>query len=324
MGGQLGFLYNQIAFKPKALPTSVRLDNQVALVTGANVGIGLETARQLSLHGVSRVILGVRDVSKGNTAKDSLVQSSPQCDFQVWQLDLESYDSILAFAERANTLDRLDIAVLNAGVKQLKWTTTSHEFETNLQVNHLGTALLSIVLLSILKATARQTGMPSRLTFTSSEVHFWTPFRERQAPHILQHMNEKNSFVEGLERYYTSKLLNLLWFRELANKVDAKEVIINGPNPGFINSQFHRHDTSGFFKVLTKLLAWTPEQGAYFLTDALVTKKAESHGAYIQEQKITPPSKFVLSADGKEAQRKVWDETLLILKRECPNVSFAV
>jgi retinol dehydrogenase-12 len=288
MGGQLGFMVNQVAFKPKPLPANIRLEGQTALITGSNVGIGLETARQLASHGVSRIILGVRDLNKGNTAKDSLSKSSPQCDFQVWQLDLESADSIVAFSERVKSLDRLDIAVLNAAVKQLKWTTTPQGHETNLQVNHIGTALLSILLLPILKHTSQQTGNPSRLTFTSSEAHFWTPFNETKSPKILERMDQQDSLVEGNERYFTTKLLNLLWYRELASKVDPKEVIINGPNPGFINSQFHRHDSSAFFKILTKLLAWTPEQGAYFLTDAVVTKKAESHGAYIQEQKITP------------------------------------
>ncbi|KAF1843186.1 NAD(P)-binding protein [Cucurbitaria berberidis CBS 394.84] len=322
MGGQLGFLLTQITFKPKPLPPNVRLDKQTAIITGSNAGIGLETARQLASHGVSRIILGVRDASRGATAKDDLAKTNPGCDFQVWHLDLESTDSIVSFADKVKTLDRLDIAVLNAAVKQLKFTTTASGHETNLQVNHIGTALLSLLIIPVLKSTSQQTGRPSRLTFTSSEVHFWTPFNERTASNILERMDQKDSFVEGMERYYTSKLLNVLWFRELASKVDVKEVIINGTNPGFIASQLHRHDPSSGFKVLKKLLAWTPEQGAYFVTDAAVSKQTESHGAYIQEQKITEPSKYVLSAEGKEAQKKLWDETIALFKKESPNANF--
>jgi retinol dehydrogenase-12 len=237
---------------------------------------------------VSRIILGVRDISKGNAAKDNLAKSSPNCDFQVWELHQDSYDSITAFAEKAKSLDRLDIVLLNAALKQLKWTTSPFGHEENVQVNHIGTALLSLLLLPLLKSTSQQTGKPGRLTFTTSEVHFWTAFKEKTAPNILERMDQKDSFGDGMERYNTSKLLVVFWFRELASKVDAKEVIINAPNPGFVASQFHRHDSSAGFKVFTKLLAWTPAQGAYFLTDAAVTKQAESHGAYIQEQKITP------------------------------------
>jgi hypothetical protein len=61
MGSQLAFLVTQITFKPTPLPSSVRLDQQKAIITGSNVGISLETARQLASHGVSRIILGVRD-----------------------------------------------------------------------------------------------------------------------------------------------------------------------------------------------------------------------------------------------------------------------
>lgn len=288
MGGQLGFILTQLTFKPKALASDVKLDGQTAVITGSNVGIGLETARQLASHGVSRIILAVRDTNKGTAAKDDLVKWNAACDFQVWQLDLESSDSILSFSERVKTLDRVDIAILNAGVKQMKWTTTPYGHETNVQVNHTGTALLSILLLPILKSTAKQTGSPSRLTFTSSEGHFWTPFKEKASPNILERVDQKDSFVEGIERYYTSKLFNVFWYRELASRVDAKEIIINGANPGFIDSQFHRHDSSAVFNFLRKNLSWSSEQGAYFLTDAVASKKADSHGAYIQEQKITP------------------------------------
>jgi retinol dehydrogenase-12 len=288
MGGQLAFLLTQITFKPKPLPSGVRLDQQTAIITGSNVGIGLETARQLASHGVRRIILGVRNVSNGNAAKDALAKSSPNCDFQVWELHQDSYDSIVAFSEKAKSLDRIDIVLLNAGVKQLQWTTSPCGHEENVQVNHLGTALLSLLLLPLLKSTSQQTGKPGRLTFTTSEVHFWTPFKERTAPNILERMDQKDSYDDGMVRYNTSKLLGVFWFRELASKVDGKEVIVNAPNPGFVATQFHRHDASAAFKVLTKLLAWTPTQGAYFLTDAVVTKQADSHGAYIQEQKITP------------------------------------
>ncbi|KAF2473018.1 NAD(P)-binding protein [Lindgomyces ingoldianus] len=322
MGGQLGFIVNQITFKPKPLPADIRFDNQTAIVTGSNVGIGLESARQLTSHGISHLILGVRDTTKGDAAQADIQKSNPKCNIKVWQLDLESFDSIVSFADRAKSLDRLDIAIMNAAIKQLKFTTSPYGHESNLQVNHLGTALLSLLLLPTLRKSSKKNGIPSRLTFSSSEVHFWTPFNEKSAPKILERMDRKESFTNGMERYYTSKLLNVFWFRELASRIDAAEVIINGTNPGFCATQLHRHDHSQGFKILAKLLAWSSEQGAYFLLDAAVTKKDESHGAYIQEQKITPPSKFVLSSQGKAVQKKLWAETIEVLKKECPNVMF--
>ncbi|ORX96754.1 putative 3-oxoacyl-reductase [Clohesyomyces aquaticus] len=289
MGGQFGFLVNQITFKPKPLPSDLQLDKQTALVTGSNVGIGLECARQLASHGISRIVLAVRTLTKGESAKSELAKSAPKCDIEVWQLDLESFE------------------------------TTGHE--TNVQVNHLGTALLSLLLLPALQSNAKKLGVSGRLTFASSEVHFWTPFKEQSAPNILARMDEESSFGPSMERYNTSKLLNVFWFRELAARVDAGEVIVNGANPGFCASELHRHDSSPLFQILNKLLAWTPEQGAYFFLDAAVTKKEASHGAYIQEQKITEPSALVLSPKGKEIQKRLWAETLELLKKACLGAS---
>lgn len=287
MGGLLGFFVNQITFKPKPLPPNTRLDGQTAIVTGSNIGIGLECARQLATHGIAQLILGVRDIAKGNTAKKDIEKSIANCKVEVWQLDLDSFDSIVSFGNRVKTLARLDIAILNAAVKQLKWVASPYGHESNLQVNHLGTALLSVLLVPSLRVSAKKVGAPSRLTFTSSEVHFWAPFNEKSAPRILERMDQEDSFKEGMDRYYTSKLLNVFWLRELAGHFNPAEITINGTNPGFCATELHRHDASVGFKILMKLLAWTSEQGAYFLLDAAVTKKSDSHGAYIQEQKIT-------------------------------------
>ena len=110
------------------------------------------------------------------------------------------------------------------------------------QVNLLGTALLSLILLEPLKRTAEHLGSPSRLTVVASEVHFWTPFNEARAPSILQRLDEEDSFNKQnlIERYNTSKLLGVLWTRELASKVDRKSVIVNCLNPWIVASSLHR------------------------------------------------------------------------------------
>jgi NAD(P)-dependent dehydrogenase (short-subunit alcohol dehydrogenase family) len=79
MGGLIASFKNQITFKPQPLPLNTRLDNQTAIVTGANTGIGLETARQLASHGVAHLILGVRDTAKGDTAKADILKSNQNC-----------------------------------------------------------------------------------------------------------------------------------------------------------------------------------------------------------------------------------------------------
>lgn len=130
MGGQLGFLYRQLAFRPQPIPSSVNLNGKTALITGANTGLGLEAAQELASHGLTRLILASRSIPKGDAARKEILAKSPQCEVQVWELDYESFDSIQRFGERAQTLDKLDIVILSAGVKYLEYVEsakTGHE-----------------------------------------------------------------------------------------------------------------------------------------------------------------------------------------------------
>ncbi|PYH95596.1 dehydrogenase [Aspergillus ellipticus CBS 707.79] len=285
MGGPLGWAYRQLCHPPKPIPADIRLDGKTAIITGGNVGLGLEAAKQLAAHGLSRVILGVRTVAKGEAAREDVLRESPACDVQVWQLDLEDFESMKAFAERAETLDRLDIVILSAGLKFTEFIKARTGHEMHVQVNHLGTSLLSLLLLGPLQKTAKLTGTPSRLTIVTSEMHFWTPFKEKSAANILARMDEPDSFGEGATRYSSSKLLNLLWLRELSSKA-GPDVTTNGVNPGLCLSSFHRSDDTFAQRMANKLLAWTSEQGGHCLVDAAV-RHPEDRGAYLSEQTVT-------------------------------------
>jgi len=236
------------------------------------------------------LILAVRDTEKGEAAKIEILQGRPGVGLEIWKLDYDSYDSIIAFGKRVQALDRLDYALLNAGVKQMQYTTSKLGHETNVQINHIGTSLVSLQILPALQKTANVFKKPSRLTIVSSEVHFWTPFKERTASKILKRMDEKDSFGTQMSRYYTTKLLNVLWTRELAEKVDGSQVIINTVNPGFCYSGLHRHEKTGIIKIFLWAWGWTTQQGAHCLTDALVehgdADKDFAHGKYLSEQKV--------------------------------------
>lgn len=125
------FLYEQLFLDFKA--PDADLTGKTALVTGSNVGLGFETAVQLLERGVSRLIMGVRNMEKGAAAKERMLQRVPGAksdQVEVWQLDLASYDNTRAFADKcANELDRLDIAILNAAVANLKYRKTADGHE---------------------------------------------------------------------------------------------------------------------------------------------------------------------------------------------------
>ncbi|KAI0804473.1 short-chain dehydrogenase/reductase SDR [Xylaria sp. FL0064] len=343
ISGLLSVMWHQTFYKPHPLSPDVRLDGQTAIITGSNVGLGYEAAQELAEHGVSRLILGVRDTSKGEAAKARILshlkstarmgEEISSCTIEVWPLDQESFPSILAFASLARSLDRLDLVLLNAG---LKLTTrrvapeTGHEM--HVQVNHLGTALLSLLLLAPLRRTThtvrRDTGLgPARLSITSSSVYAWVSPHEvlseetETAGGLLGWLDEPASFDKpepgGGGRYSLSKLLGVLWARELADHVSDSDVVINIFNPGYCMSDFHRADPVAASGSLGSYFAWTAQQGGYHLTDAVVMHP-ESHGMWLSEQQIRPISKFVGSSEGKAVQKKLWNETMAIFRKQCP------
>lgn len=166
------YLFRQFFVTPKAVSRSeVDLSGKTAIVTGSNIGLGLECSRQLLDLGLSKLVLAVRDETKGETARASLREGRKLEDsiIEVWKLDLSSYDSVTKFAERARTLEHLDIAVLNAGVYKVEFTTnTVTGYEEDVQVNYLSTALLTILLLPIIKA--KKVGESGRITIVSSDT----------------------------------------------------------------------------------------------------------------------------------------------------------
>ena len=168
--GVLAFLRRQLFTRPERVPSPGSLRGRTAVVTGANVGLGLETVRQLLGLGLTHAVLAVRSHAKGEAAASQLRQTFPRAHVDVWIVDMASYDSIRAFARQCETLDRLDIAILNAGIQTNRLQRspeTGHELL--LQINYLSTLLLSILLLPTLKAK-RQPDQPGRLTIVASDL----------------------------------------------------------------------------------------------------------------------------------------------------------
>lgn len=111
------FYKTQFCERQAGLPDNLDLTSHVAIITGANAGLGFESAKQLLALNLSHLILAVRSPGKGETAAAELRKLHPQAKVEVWPLDMCSYRSIQSFADRVGQdLPRLDIALLNAGL----------------------------------------------------------------------------------------------------------------------------------------------------------------------------------------------------------------
>lgn len=193
---------------------------RVAVVTGANSGLGYVTARELARRG-ARVVLACRSEVRGNAAGDELAGEVPGADLAVGRLDLGDLGSVREFAERFPH-DRLDLLVNNAGVMALPYGTTADGFETQFGVNHLGHFALTGLLLPLLLATPG-----ARVVTVSSEMHVLANID-------LDDLNSERRYRRWIA-YGRSKSANLLFTHELARRLTAHgaDVVAAAAHPGY-------------------------------------------------------------------------------------------
>ncbi|KOS40219.1 hypothetical protein ACN38_g8924 [Penicillium nordicum] len=314
----MGFLYSQFLVTP-TYPAQSFAD-QTVLITGANVGLGLEAARHITRLGAARVILGVRNVTAGKEAKEDIEKSTGRSGVcEVWEIDLASNASVLAFGERISKLPKLDVAILNAAIATTEFS-TAEGYERSVTVNVINTLLLGLLLLPTLKATRRNSpSRTPRLTFVVSEVHGWVNFTEWKEDEPMKVVSDQTK-AKMDERYPLSKLLQVLLVQELAGRVRGSEVIINMLNPGFCHSQLGR-EAGLKFKLMKMVLARSTEVGSRTLV-AGAAAGLESHGAYMSDGHVenTMLSPFVRSDDGRQAREKLWAELSSILEGVHPGI----
>lgn len=191
MAAFLTFLKNQLFFTPP-YPTQ-DFTGQTVIVTGSNVGLGLEAARHFTRLNAAKVILGVRDIGKGEQARRSIEESTERPNVvDVWQLDLSSYDSVEKFANRVQGLDRLDVVVENAGISVDSYR-VAEDNESTITVNVVSTFLLALLVLPKLRESATKFDVQPHLIIVSSEVHEFTSLPEKNSANIFETLNQKET-----------------------------------------------------------------------------------------------------------------------------------
>lgn len=193
---------------------------RLAVVTGANSGIGYPTARELARHG-ARVILACRSEARGQEAVERLTKEVPGARAEFRPLDLASLDSVRAFAEGLEE-ERLDLLINNAGVMALPYGQTADGFEMQFGVNHLGHFALSGHLLPKLLAAP-----DARVISISSGMHMVGQVN-------LKDLNSERRYRRWIA-YGHSKTANLLFIHELARRLAqaGSPVIAAASHPGY-------------------------------------------------------------------------------------------
>lgn len=267
------------------------LSGQTIIVSGSNQGLGLEASRHLLRLGVEKLIMAVRDVKKGEAARQELLQSTgrEESSVEVWLLDMDSYVSVKSFASRAATLPRLDALLANAGLATNTFS-ISEEDERTITVNVVSTFLLIALLVPKLRESASKFNIAPRITIPNSALHYTAPLGQLDPQNedgIFKSLSNKEaSNMAG--RYPLSKLLVLFAVRAFANhfvQSEAPLVIINTPNPSFCKSQLARESDNVGLRVREKLLARSTEEGSRALVHAIMADE-ESNGQYLTNCRI--------------------------------------
>ncbi|WP_434401630.1 oxidoreductase [Planococcus sp. 11815] len=185
---------------------STTLTKKRVVITGANSGLGLETAKHFARLG-ERVILAVRDLEKGQAAEQEIREESPEATIEVMQLDLSDLESVRTFAETfISRFDSLDLLINNAGVMTPPYAKTKDGFELQFGSNHLGHFALTGLLLPLLLRTEN-----SRVVTLSSLAH------RNSAIHFDNLGGSKG--YKAMKFYGQSKLANLMFATELDKRL---------------------------------------------------------------------------------------------------------
>lgn len=196
----------------------------MALITGSNIGIGLETARSLAHHGCE-IIFACRNRKTTMEAMDKLSEERRgNCKLNFIQLDLASLRSCKNFCEEVKKqYQHIDYLILNAGVFGLPYQTTEDGLEIHFQVNHLSHHYLALQLSDLLNHE-------SRVIVLSSESHRFSNFPKHDLTREI--LSPPQSKFSSMMAYNNSKICNVLFACELARKWQSRGISVFAVHPG--------------------------------------------------------------------------------------------
>ena len=251
------------------------------LVTGANSGIGFITALELARSG-GDVIMVCRDETRGHAALEMIRKHVPGAQIQLMLCDLSEQSSIREFSRHFySNFGHLDVLVNNAGAYLAEFGVTTDGLERTFALNHMGYFLMTQALLQALRR-----GTDPRIINVSSEGH-------RLGRLDFDDLQWTRRRYRPVRAYCDSKLMNILFTRHLARRLQQENITVNALHPGTIRSGFAVSQPGAFGALvrLGHLFLSSPEKGArtslFLASDPSV---AETSGQYFVRCRVARPS----------------------------------
>ncbi len=263
------------------------------LITGANSGIGLETAIALAQMGAT-IIMACRNLDKANVAKETIIAKSGNKEVHILLADFADQESIRTMAKQFyENFDGLEVLVNNAGLIAQDRMETADGYEYTFAVNHLGYFMTTCLLIDALKA-----GDQARIVNVSSEAH-------RVGSINFEDIHGRKEY-SNIQAYAQSKLANILFTRSLAKKLKNAGITVNSLHPGVVNTNF-AGDSSLWMRgmmLLAKPFMVSPKEGAatsIYLASS--PKVAKVSGQYFAKRK---PKRPATRATNPKVEEELW------------------
>ncbi len=272
------------------------------MITGANTGLGFEAAKVLAAKG-ARILLACRSEAKATAAMDAIRSETPNADLEFVALDQGDFSSVRACAERVKQEPRLDVLLNNAGIMIPPHEKTKDGFESQFGVNHLGTFMLTCLLMDKVLETEN-----SRVVVTSSLAH-------KNSKIFYDDINGDKGY-KAMPWYKQSKFANILFMYELDRRLKARgsSTIAVGCHPGVATTELTRF-MPRWAMAFEGILTWLfndPAQGAWSTLMAASWDQAKGGDYYgpAKRGEMAGPATYAKSTDDARdaAQaKKLWD-----------------
>ncbi|MFX0117451.1 MAG: SDR family oxidoreductase [Candidatus Hodarchaeota archaeon] len=270
------------------------MKDKICMVTGATSGIGKVTARALAQQGATVIVVG-RNPEKAATTVSQIKQQTGNPLVELMLADLSSQQEVHQLVEQFKSrYQRLNVLVNNAGASFRKRQESIDGIEMTFALNHLGYFLLTNLLLDTLKSSA-----PARIVNVSSGEH-------KRVKLNFEDLQGKQKY-SSYQAYKQSKLCNILFTYELAQRLEGTNVTINAVTPGLAKTKLGL-ENGGYPALMKRLINFfagkSPEEGAQAIIYLATSPDVEGvTGKYFVKQEAVPSSD---DSYDKDAARRLW------------------
>lgn len=272
----------------------MKMNNKLCVITGANSGIGFETAKELAKQGAF-IVMVCRNEDKAEIAKQEILRETTGSGVKIVLCDFSSQGEIRKAAEEiTSSYKKIDVLINNHGFVAGKYNETIEGLEETFGVNHIGYFLFTNLLLDAVKAAG-----VARIINVASDAH-------RSATKFdAENLQLKDNYSTW-KAYANSKLYNILFTVELADRLKGTQVTANSLHPGVIASNFGSSSTTLikiFWKLAGPFMKSNKDGAQTTIYLATSDEVEEVNGAYFKDSKVVAPSN---QAFDKEAAEQLW------------------